>query len=110
MPNVYVGWVWVGVGGGMGVGCMGVCTCECACNCSLPRTLVCGGVCVGGGVWGGGVCVCVCVGVFCNTTVDTIQLGTFPVVETSMTPMAKKRKNALFQPGDVTQVHGDVLG
>ena len=65
-------------------------------------------VCVLVGV---GVCVCVCAPViahfrghlcvFYNTTGDSLQPGTSPVVETSCpdSPVAKKRKNALFQPG-----------
>ena len=61
-------------------------------------------LCVGGG---GGVCALVIAHfrghlcVFYNTTGDSLQLGTSPVVETSCpdSPVAKKRKNALFQPG-----------
>ena len=39
--------------------------------------------------------------VFYNTTGDSLQPGTSPVVETSCpdSPVAKKRKNALFHPG-----------
>ena len=62
---------------------------------------------------GGGGCVDVCVGalviahfrghlcVFYNTTRDSLQPGTSPVVEISCpdSPVAKMRKNAFFQPG-----------
>ena len=68
----------------------------------------------GGGVCGCGfVCVGGCGGVpviahfrghlcdFYNTTGDSLQPGTSPVGETSCpdSPVAKKRKNALFQQG-----------
>ena len=73
------------VGGGDGVGeCVGVwCVygvCDvCTCNCSLTGTLVC----------------------FYKTTGDSLHSGTSPVVKTSCpnSPVAKKCKNALFQPG-----------
>ena len=61
-----------------------MCVCVCACNCSLPGTIVC----------------------FYNTTGDSLQPGTSPVVETSCpdSPVAKKRKNVLFHRGHNTGV------
>ena len=52
--------------------------------------------------------------IFCNTaTRDSLQLGTSPAVKTLLRPdptMAKKLKYAWVPTGDITQVHGDVLG
>ena len=69
--------------------------------------LFCVCVCGGGVCWGGWVCALVIAHfrghtcVFYNTTGDSLQPGASPVVETSCpdSPVAKRRKNALFQPG-----------